>query len=170
MGKLKISRVQFFVRTLGQLLFRPGTFYETLSIERGFSRALGFLVFSSILFGICASAFTLKKRLLFGAIFSINAFTMPPFMALILYMVNLIGGKNVFTYRILFGITAYSNVTLTLAWIPGISWAAGLWRFYLIGLGMVKLGKISALRACWNVVATTAILMIFIYFLQPFSP
>ncbi|KPK21149.1 MAG: hypothetical protein AMK69_22460 [Nitrospira bacterium SG8_3] len=170
MGIVKINRGHHLVRNLGQLMFRPGTFYETLSVEHGFRAALGFLVFSSIMFGIFASVFALQNRVFLGATFSINAIFMPPFMALILYVVNLMGGKNVFTYRTLFGITAYSNITLMLAWIPGMSWAVGLWRFYLIGLGMVKLGKISAFKAFINVLATTVVLMVFIYFLQPLSP
>ena len=158
-----------FFRNVGKLLFHPGTFYKGLSMDRGFGAALGFLVSSSILFGSLASVFIPQKRWLFGAIFSLNAITMPPIMALILFLVALVGCKNIFTYRVLFGITAYSNITLILAWIPGLSWVAGLWRFYLIGLGMVKLGRISALNAFILVAVTAAVLLLFIYLVQPFN-
>jgi hypothetical protein len=159
-----------FLRNVGKLLFHPGTFYKALSADKGFGTALGFLVSSSILFGFLASLFIPQRRLLYGTIFSLNAITMPPVMALILFFVTLIGSKKVFTYRILFGITAYSNITLILAWIPGLSWATGLWRFYLIGLGMVTWGNISPLKAFITVAVTAAVLLSFIYFLQPFSP
>ena len=172
-GKLgweKINRGCEFFRSLGKLLFHPGTFYEGLSMDRGYCSALGFLVSSSILFGSLAGVFIPQKKLLFGAILSLNAITMPPVMALILFLITMIGSKKVFTYRILFGITAYSNITLILAWIPGLSWVTGLWRFYLIGLGMVKLGNISPLKAFITVAVTAAVLLSFIYLLQPFSP
>ena len=157
------------LRIMGKLLFHPGTFYEVLSTDIRFSAALGFLLSSSVFFGVLASLFIPQKRWLFGAIFSLNAITMPPIMALILFLVALVGCKNIFTYRVLFGITAYSNITLVLAWIPGLSWAAGLWRFYLIGLGMVKLGRISALNAFITVAVTASILLLFIYLMQPFK-
>jgi hypothetical protein len=159
-----------FFRSIGKLLFHPGTFYKGLSMDRRFVAALSFLVSSSILFGILSSVFIPQKRLLFGMIFSLNAITMPPIMALILFFVTLIGSKKVFNYRILFGITAYSNITLVLAWIPGLSWVTGLWRFYLIGLGMVKSGGISPLKAFIAVAVTAAVLLSLIYLLQPFSP
>ena len=163
--KIKIAHRYF--RNVGKMLFHPGSFYEELSMDRGYGASLGFLFFSSILFGILATVFVLQKRMLFGTIFFVNAFTMPPIMALILFLVTLIGCKNGFTFRILFGITAYSNNTLILAWIPGLSWVAGLWKFYLIGLGMIKLGKISGLKAFLYVALTAAILLLFIYFLKP---
>jgi hypothetical protein len=169
-GWEKIRRSREFFRHLGKLLFHPGTFYEGRSTNRGFGAALGFLVFSSFLYGVLASVFIPQKRLLFGTIFSLNAITMPPVMALILFLITLIGSKKVFTYGSLFGITAYSNITLILAWIPGLSWVTGLWRFYLIGLGMVKLGGISPLKAFITVSVTAAVLLSFIYLLQPFSP
>jgi len=165
LGKMNAMHQNFL--NIGELLLRPARFYERLSRDRGYGPALGFLFFSSILFSILASIFILQKRALFGLIFFINAFTMPPIMALILFLVTLLGCKNVFYYRILFGITAYSNITLILAWIPGLSWVAGLWKFYLIGLGMVKLGEISSLKAFMVVAVTAAILFSLIYFLQP---
>lgn len=172
-GKLgweKINRGRELFRSLGKLLFHPGTFYKGLSLDRGFVAALGFLVTSSVFFGVLASMFIPQKQWLFGAIFSLNAITMPPIMALILLLITLTSSKKVFTYRILFGITAYSNITLILAWIPGLSWVTGLWRFYLIGLGMVKLGNISPLKAFINIAITAAVLLSFIYLLQPFNP
>ena len=157
------------LRIMGTLLFHPGTFYEGLSMDIRIGAPLGFLLSSSVFFGVLATMFIPQKRWLFGMILSLNAITMPPIMALILFLVALVGCKNVFTYKVLFGITAYSNVTLILAWIPGLSWAAGLWRFYLIGLGMVKFGRISALNAFITVALTAAILLLFIYFMQPFN-
>jgi hypothetical protein len=166
--KFNLGRGLF--RKVGKLLFHPGAFYEGLSADRGVGAALGFLVFSSFLFGVLASVFIPQKRWLWGAIFSLNAISMPPIMALILLLITLVSSKRVFTYRILLGITAYSNVTLILAWIPGLSWVTGLWRFYLLGLGMVKLGNISPLKAVINVAVTAAVLLSFIYLLQPLNP
>lgn len=169
-GWEKFIRCCEVFRSGGKLLFHPGTFYKGLSMDRGFVTALGFLFSSSILFGVLTSVFIPQKQLLFGAIFSLNAITLPPVMALILFLITLIGSKKVFTYRILFVITAYSNITLILAWIPGLSWVTGLWRFYLIGLGMVKFGNISPLKAFITVAVTAAVLLSFISLLQPFSP
>ena len=168
-GWEKFNRCFEGFRSVGKLLFHPGTFYKGLSLDRGFVAALGFLVTSSVFFGVLASMFIPQKQWLFGAIFSLNAITMPPVMALILFLITLIGSKKGFTYRILFIITAYSNITLILAWIPGLSWMTGLWRFYLIGLGLVKLGRMSALNAFITVAITATILLLFIYLMQPFN-
>ena len=166
-GLHTINRAHRYFRNVGKLLLRPASFYDRASTDMGYGASLRFLFSSALLFGILASVFVLQKRMLFGTIFFVNALTMPPIMALILFLVTLIARKNGFTFRILFGITAFSNITLILAWIPGLSWVAGLWRFYLLGLGMVKLGKISGLKAFLYVAVTAAILLFIIYLLKP---
>ena len=75
--------------------------------------------------------------------------------------------KRTFTYQALFGITAYANVTLLAAWIPGLAWMAGLWKFYLIGLGLVKVGRIKASDAVICLLAAAAVMLLLISFAQP---
>ena len=87
---------------------------------------------------------------------------MPFIMAVILYLVTLLLCKDVFSYQTLFAITAYAGVTQLAAWIPGMPWIAGIWKFYLIGLGMVKVGQISGVKAFVSLLVTGAILLFLI--------
>lgn len=92
---------------------------------------------------------------------------MPFIAAFILYFVTILFCKDVFSYNKLFGITAYANVTLLISWIPGLAGPTEILKFFLIGLGMVKVGRISSLRAFMCLVACAAILLLLIHFVQP---
>jgi hypothetical protein len=156
-----------FLRVSSKLLFHPGAFFEELSQHNQYAPALLFLFACSILFTLLASIFVVKKNGLLMFIFFMNSFFMPFVTAFILHLVGILLCHNVFTFQILFGITAYANVTLLAAWIPGMAWVAGIWKFYLIGLGMVKVGHISGLKAFFCLVAAATILLVLIYLLQP---
>lgn len=156
-----------FLRVSSKLVFHPGAFFEELSPHNQYVPALLFLFACSVLFTLLASIFVVKKTGLFMFILLMNSFFMPFITAFILHLVGILLCNNVFTFQILFGITAYANVTLLAAWIPGMAWVAGIWKFYLIGLGMVKVGHISGLKAFLCLAASATILLALIYLLQP---
>ena len=155
---------QFF-RVVYNLVLRPGTFYEQLPSESRYLSAMAFVLTCSVLSSVLGIFSLGEKRAVLAFIYFLNAFFMPFFTALLLYVVTLLLCKSVFSYQRLFAITAYANVTLLIAWIPGLSWITGIWKFYLIGLGMVKIGPIKGSKAFIVLVATAGILVLLIQLL-----
>jgi hypothetical protein len=162
----KATSVYQFIPTVSKML-HPGDFYAGLRRGNGHSAPLVFLFLCSILFTIPSSIFVVHKRMFFALMFFLNAFSMPFIAAFILYLVTILFCKDVFSYNKLFGITAYANVTLLISWIPGLAGPTEILKFFLIGLGMVKIGRISSLRAFMCLVACGAILLLLIHFVQP---
>ena len=158
---------QFF-RDLYGLVLHPGAFYEELPRTRRFSSALIFLFSCSLISGTLANLHTGQKNMIvLTLIYFLNAVSMPFITAIVLYVVAMFSCRNAFTFKTLFSITAYANVVLLVAWIPGVAWLAGIWRFYLLGLGMVRAGRISALKALVSVVVTLVVLLLALRFFQP---
>lgn len=162
----KATSVHQFLRTISKML-HPGDFYTGLRRGNGYTSPLVFLFLCSILFTIPCSIFAVHKRMFFALMFFLNAFATPFITAFILYLVTFLFCKNVFAYNKIFGITAYANVTLLISWIPGLAGPTEILKFFLIGLGMVKVGRISSLKAFMCLVATAAVLLLLIHFLQP---
>ena len=160
------TSVHQFLRTVSKML-HPGDFYEGLPRERGHTPPLVFLFICSILFTIPSSMFVLQKKIFFGLMFFLNAFSMPFITAFILYLVTILLCKGLFTCNTLFGITAYASITLLIAWIPGLAGPTEILKFCLIGLGMVKVGRISYLKAFICLLCTAAVMLFLIQLLRP---
>jgi hypothetical protein len=135
-------------RTMGQMIFYPGSFYEGLDIDEGYGKPLIFLFVMSSFFSLLSCIYMTEKRPLFGAILFLNHFFTPFITALALYCMTWLSKGNRFSYKGLFAISAYADITSLFAWIPGLGVISGLWRFYLIGLGMTKKGNIKGIEAC----------------------
>jgi hypothetical protein len=151
----------WFFRVISKLIFHPGAFYKELPEEGGSVAPLIFLFLCSVFFSIFKIFYVLEEKPLFFAIYLLNAFSMPFVTAFFLYLVTLVFSKNTFSYWVLFSVTAYANVTLLATWIPGFSYVAGFWKFYLIGLGMVKVGRVRPLRA-FSALLTAALVLILV--------
>lgn len=146
------------------MLLHPGTFYERLPPQSGYPSPIIFLFFCSTLHTICATICTDREKAVFGALYFMNAFFMPFITAFLAYLASLILCRHVFSYQTVLGITAYANVTLLLAWIPGISCVTGIWTYGLIGLGMAKIGPIKASTAFHIILITAGCLFLLIQF------
>jgi len=160
------SAHQFF-RTISKML-HAGDFYDGLPRERAHTPPLAFLLICSIIFTILSSIFVLEKRIFFAFAFFLNAFSMPFITAFILYLVARLLCKNLFTYNTLFGITAYANIILLFSWIPGVAGPAQILKFCLIGLGMVKIGRISYLKALVCLLCAGMAMLFLFQLLGPF--
>jgi hypothetical protein len=158
-----------FLDTLKGVLLRPGTFFQNLPAESSLGRPAIFLFACSGAFSIIAGLLSPEKKALLAGIYFANAFLTPWIMAIVLYLASTVLCRNQFTFQTILGITAYASVTLLVSWIPGTALLAGLWRFYLIGLGLVRAGRISVTRACALILVTAAVLLLFIQWLQPFQ-
>ena len=110
---------------------------------------------------------TFQGRPLLSLIYFVNAVMMPVVTALLLYGASLVLCKGAYSLGGLCRITAFANVTLLAAWIPGLAGIAGIWRFYLIGVGLVKTGRVAAWRAALLLASAAAALLLLIGLVQP---
>ncbi len=149
-------------RTVCDMLFYPGTFYERLPKENGYPSPIIFLLFCSTLHSICATMCANREKAVFAALYFMNAFFMPFITAFLAYLATLILCRHVFSYQTVLGITAYANVTLLLGWIPGVSCVTGIWTYSLIGLGMAKAGPIKASMSFCIILITAGCLLLLI--------
>ena len=156
-----------FLHTTWRLLIRPGDFFEDMSPEGGLGPPIAFLAVCGAVAGILSAVYTYEHP--WFAAFSrfVNGFLTPFVLALLLYPVAMLLCRNAFAYRSLLRICAYAQVTLLFSWIPGIGWVTGLWRFYLIGLGMVRAGRITALRAASAILAAAALFLVLFRVMRP---
>jgi len=164
---VKSGAIRNFFGVLRALVLHPGQFFEDLSQKKIDTSTLIFLFICSAFASIMAILFIPQKRAIFLVIFFLNGMLMPFVTALILYLVTFFLCKDVFTYQILFRITAFAQVTLLAAWVPGLSWPVGIWKFYLIGLGMVKVGRISAMKAFVSLLIMGGMFIFLIQLSQP---
>ncbi|MBN2034085.1 MAG: YIP1 family protein [Deltaproteobacteria bacterium] len=157
-----------WLHTTRRLLIRPGEFFEEMQAEGGLGPPLTFLAVCSAVSGVLSAVYSYQDPWITAFSRFANGFLTPFVLALLLYPVSALLCPNAFTFRSLLKISGYAQVTLLLSWIPGIGWAAGLWRFYLIGLGMVKMGRVTALRAASAILGAAAIFTVIFRIMQPF--
>lgn len=156
-----------WLHTTWRLLIRPGDFFGEMPPEGGLGPPVAFLTVCSAVSDILSAVYAYEHPWVAAFSGFVNGFLIPFVLALLLLAVAMVLCRNAFTYRSLLRIIAYAQVTLLFSWIPGIGWVAGLWRFYLIGLGMVRVGRITALRAASVIVAAAAIFLVLFKVMRP---
>jgi hypothetical protein len=159
--------VREWLHTARKLLVRPGKFFEELQPESGLGPPLMFLAVCSALSAILSAAYAHQNPWVTAFSHFANGFLTPFVLALLLYPVSSALCRNAFTFRSLLIISAYGQVTLLLSWIPGIGWVAGLWRFYLVGLGMIKVARITPVKAALIILAAVVIFMVLYRVIRP---
>jgi hypothetical protein len=133
----------------------------TINDKQGFQGWTPFAQIFGIVFAMLFNPGTFYERLP-----QRNGYTffMPFITAFLAYLAALILCRHIFSYQTVLGITAYANVTLLLAWIPGVSCVTGIWTYGLIGLGMAKVGPITASMAFRIILITAGCLFLLIQF------
>lgn len=149
-----------WLQTTWKLLIRPGDFFGEMPAEGDLGPPITYMAVCSAVAAALA-AFNAHQQPWSAAFFGFfNGFLTPFFLALLLHWVAMVICRNAFTYRSLLIITAYAQVTLLFSWLPGIGWVAGLWRFYLIGLGMVRWGRIPPIKAASAILGAAVIFVV----------
>lgn len=162
-----------FFRTVKQVILSPGRFFAEVAEDRHrFSPPLYFITLCAVI----NTALSLLVRpehppLLIFFLFFLNAMGMPVVIAGLLYgIVQVICPGRFRSFLPLFSVAAYAHVTVLFSWIPGITWAATLWNFYLIGIGLTRTGPIGGARAFACIAAVVAVLIFLVKLLQPMIP
>ena len=168
MTEPKRFSIQDYFKTLPQVWFSPGRFFSDLPEPSGLTRPLAFLVLSSLLFAGGNLLYLRERMVLKVAILFVNAVAMPFIASALGYLVmTMMMGKRA-SYRRLFSIYAFaSGATLLLAWLPFSLWFVEIWKWFLIGVGMVKGCAFRPLQAGAVIALSMVILVLFFYSLGP---
>lgn len=122
------------------LLVNPGRFFEEKGDKAHWTLAFGFIMISAL---ISSGATLLLARpsspWLTGSILIINAVGMIGISAGFAYLaIWLIRGKPI-RFEKVFGIYAFAtSMPLLLSWIPGAFWITEIWKWWLVGIGLVR--------------------------------
>jgi hypothetical protein len=156
-----------WLNTTWRLLIRPGDFFGEMPPEGELGPPVTFLAVCSAVSGILTAVYAYEHPWSAAFFRFVNGLLTPFLLALLLHGVAMVLCRNAFTYRSLLRIAAYAQVTLLFSWLPGIGWVTGLWRFYLIGLGMVRVGRITPVKAASAILAAAVIFMALYGLMRP---
>jgi hypothetical protein len=156
--------IQFY-RDAVKILIHPKVFYESMPAEKDQQAIITFLILRALLYSVAATFFARQQQLVFLFIFFLNGSLMPLILAGMLCLVLHILQAGV-AYRFALGITAYANTALLFAWIPGMAPFAEIFRYYLIGVGIVKVAGLGGWKAFFALLGMGGLLLLLIYFLQ----
>jgi hypothetical protein len=155
-----------FYHDVVRILLRPGKTYEDLPNTGSMRDILIFLGFTAVIYTLLMMIFSGGNGLALAPLYFMNALLMPWITAFVLFYLFRIIHPGLFPRSLLLGITAYANVVLLFAWIPGLAPMAEIYKYYLIGLGLVKTRNIGGLKAFFSLLATAGILLSAVFFLQ----
>ena len=155
----EISHLNYF-QIMNRLLVSPGQFFSEVLEFIPFTQALGFLILSSLFFSLAELSLLSHSYLIMSEIHFLNALVMPLLSALIGYVLIKKGLRIAIGFKKLLTIYALSSgLTLLMAWVPLFLWITEPWKWFLIGLGMVKGCNLSRSQALF-VIALSILLII----------
>jgi len=162
----------FFVRdyfkTLTAVWFSPGRFFSELPEFSLLGRPFFVLLVSGFLFAAGNLLYLREGALLKVSILFLNAVAMPFIASAFGYLVmTMMMGRRA-GYRRLFSVYAFSSgATLLLAWLPFSLWFVEIWKWALIGVGMVKGCSFRPLQAGAVIALSMILLIVFFWSLGP---
>jgi len=159
----------FYFQALTKMLGEPGRFFKGFTPEPCFGPMFGFLLVSSLFFSVARLTTAMPSNLfLWGAIYLVNALGMTFIAAGLGYMtMTLFFGKKV-TFTRLFSVYALaSGVTLLASWLPFFVWLTEPWKWWLVGIGMVKACAFNLRQTLLIIGVSIAIMVLFFWSALP---
>jgi hypothetical protein len=164
--------LRFYLATLGRLLTNPRAVFSEQPPEAGWSRPLGMLAVSSLLFsGASLIAQPAPHPVRLGLIYFANAVGMNFIAAAAGWLIiALMRGRGV-AFRRVFSIYALAaGITLLASWIPSLTIITELWKWWLIGTGMTRGLDLPRSQALIVVGISIALIIVFFWSLQALMP
>lgn len=135
-----------YANSLWRFISSPREFYRNHSDEWHIQKPLIFLLAVSSLYSFFEAILHQGKWEWNFTMYFINSFLGTILFALLLYLVASIVCNKKYSMISVLNISVYANITLLLAWIPGMSWIMGIWRFYMIGIGLYRIAHVSKVK------------------------
>jgi len=161
--------MSFYVQTVFGILGRPRKYFGELSPAVGMVPSLIFLIISALFF--CAAnlaAIRQQAVYIMGGIYLFNAVGMVFIMTGLGYLVMILSIGPKATFARVFSIYALcSGVTLLVSWVPYLVVFTEPWKWYLIGIGLVKGCGLKLKEAMLMIVLSLAVWILFYWSLMP---
>ncbi len=153
---------------LAAMVKRPSGFFGNIPKNPGYRRSIAFLILSSIFFAVAGLVANRSQQLGITLVLWVNAVGMPAISAVLCFMALTMIKRKRQPFALVFAVFAYASGTTMLAsWIPGILFATEFWKWYLVGLGLVKVFELKWTGALLIVGITLASLFLFFYSVFP---
>ena len=152
-----------YLHTLTTLLGKPRQFFQDALLQESLGSGLGFLLLSALLY--TAATLAVNPGIQNPAAMAIllaNGVGMAVIAAVIGYgiMIMMIGRK--ISFPLFLNIYAFSSgAALLAAWIPFFLIITEPWRWWLIGTGLVRAGKISKRHTMAIIILSITVITIF---------
>lgn len=137
-GIKQISQLNYF-QIMNRLMVSPGHFFQEDLISIDSARALRFLIVSSLFLTLAKACLLQQAFLRMSLITFVNAVVMP-FLSVVIgyFFIKRLLGKKILFKRLFIVYALSSGLTMLIAWIPLFLWIAEPWKWYLIGLGLIR--------------------------------
>ncbi len=153
---------------LVSMVKRPGEFFGNFPENPGYRRSLAFLLLSSLFFAGAGLAANLDRQMEITLVLWVNALGMPVISAALCFAALTLTTRRRQSFALVFAVFAYaSGTTMLLSWIPWILFATELWKWYLVGLGLVKVFGLKWSGALLMLGITLVSLFLFFYSIFP---
>ena len=153
---------------LTAMVKRPGQFFGNIPANPGYRRSIAYLLLSSLFFAGASLAAIRDRQLEITAILWVNAVGMPVISAVLCYIAVTLYTRKRQSFALVFAVFAYASGTTMLAsWIPLLLWATEVWKWYLVGLGLVKVFELKRRVALLMLGIVMASLFLFFYSIFP---
>ena len=164
MGASDKFNFAFFFYALTGGVREPRRFFSDLPPETGLKQPLGFLLVTCLFFTIASLVRNMSPNPLFGGVLLVNAIGMVFISAGIGYMLMIMFMGKKAPFSLFFSIYAFSSgVTLLVSWIPFFVWITELWKWWLIGTGMVQSLGFKNSQVFWIVGLSVVMLVLFFW-------
>jgi hypothetical protein len=129
-----------YVRIMGQLLTQPRVFFSTLPLDLGVKRPMLMLIVSSAVYvAACLMSRRPADPLAWGGVLFANAIGMAMITAVLGFGVMLVTRGKQVSFGPFFSVYALSNsAVLLVAWIPFAGLITELFKWWLIGTGLIR--------------------------------
>jgi len=160
--------LQGYFTTLTGVWFSPGPFFIKLPECPHFLRPFVFLILSTLLFAAGNLLYLRERVVLKVAILFVNAIAMPFIASAFGYLVmTMMVGKRARYLRV-FSVYAFaSGATVLFAWLPFSLWFVEIWKWALVGIGLVKGCAFRPFQAAAVIALSMILLVVFFWSLGP---
>lgn len=155
--------------TLSAMLVRPGTFFSQRFDRIATAQATGILLISSLFFAASGALIdTGGTPMRTGLILLVNALGMVGIGSVLSFLTATIFGVRQSAFSRLWSVFCLcSAAVLLIAWVPGAFMLTEPWKWWLIGIGMVKGLGMTKTGAAITVLFTFGVLVMLVYAIFP---
>ena len=156
--------IMFLTKSAGRPLTAPGRFFSREGKRAHWAHALGLVTISAFLAAGAALLVNKPGSPWFGTgLFIFNAMGIVLISTVSGFLTMRLFPEARIPFGQLFSVYAFSGTwPIVLSWIPGVSLATEVWRWWLIGIGLTRGGGLSWRQALAIIAGSVGLTMLFL--------